>query len=96
MKTADARPRVKIVRPPVFLFVLALSAMLVMMSGCSRGPAESNVNLNVNTNGYPQPYARGGMMMKAAMMDSAPTPEVEAGTSQVSMSADGVIEVQMP
>jgi len=50
MKTADARPRVKIVRPPVFLFVLALSAMLVMMSGCSRGPAESNVNLNVNTN----------------------------------------------
>jgi predicted secreted protein len=31
--------------------------------------------------------------MKAAMMDSAPTPEVEAGTSQVSMSADGVIEV---
>jgi len=29
-------------------------------------------------------------------MDSAPTPEVEAGTSQVSMSADGVIEVQMP
>src|ERR1043165_4268576 len=50
MKTADARPRVKIVRPPVFLFVLPLSAMLVMMSGCSRGPAESNVNLNVNTN----------------------------------------------
>jgi predicted secreted protein len=31
------------------------------------------------------------MMMKAAEMDS--TPEVEAGTSQVSMSADGVIEV---
>ena len=51
------------------------------------------VNLNFNTNGYPMPYARGGMMMKAAMADSAPTPEVEAGTSQVSMSADGVIEV---
>ena len=33
---------------------------------------------------------------KAAMADSAPTPEVEAGTSQVNMSADGVIEVQMP
>ena len=45
-------------------------------------------------NSYPIPYARnGGMMMKAAMADSAPTPEVEAGTSQVSMSADGVIEV---
>jgi predicted secreted protein len=36
------------------------------------------------------------MMMKAAAMDSAPTPEVEAGTSQVNMTADGVIEVQMP
>jgi len=37
------------------------------------------------------------MMMKAApaAMDAAPTPEVEAGTSEVSMSADGVIEVQM-
>jgi predicted secreted protein len=35
--------------------------------------------------------------MKAAAMDSAPvTPEVEAGTSQVSMTADGAIEVLMP
>ena len=50
MKTAAARPRVNIARPPVFLFVLALSTTLVMMSGCTRGPAESNVNLNVNTN----------------------------------------------
>jgi predicted secreted protein len=36
------------------------------------------------------------MMMKAARAESAPTPEVEAGTSQVSVNADGVIEVQMP
>ena len=37
------------------------------------------------------------MMMKAASADmaAAPTPDVEAGTSEVSMSADGVIEVQM-
>ena len=55
------------------------------------------VNLNLNSNGYPQPYMRSAMMMKAASpaMDAAPTPEVEAGTSEVSMSADGVIEVQM-
>jgi hypothetical protein len=32
------------------MLVLALSATLVTVSGCSRGPAESNVNLNVNTN----------------------------------------------
>lgn len=31
-----------------------------------------------------------------AMMDAAPTPQIEAGTSQVTVSADGVIEVQMP
>lgn len=54
------------------------------------------VNLNFNTNGYPQPYERGAMMMKAAMMDAAPAPEVEPGTSKVTMSADGVIEVQIP
>jgi predicted secreted protein len=40
---------------------------------------------------------RAPMMMKAAgMADSAPvTPEVEAGTSQVSLTADGSIEVLM-
>jgi len=55
------------------------------------------VNLNLNTSGYPQPYQRAPvMMMKAARAESAPTPEVEAGTSQVSVNADGVIEVLMP
>ena len=43
MKIAD-------VRPPVSIFVLALSATLITVSGCARGPAESNVNLNVNAN----------------------------------------------
>ncbi len=38
------------VRPPVFIFVLALSATLITVSGCARGPAESYLNLNVNTN----------------------------------------------
>ena len=51
MKTADARPRVVIVSPRVFCFVLALSATALMLSGCTRGPAnETNVNMNVNTN----------------------------------------------
>ncbi len=60
------------------------------------GKSYKIVNLNLNTSGY-QPYMRAPMMMKAASMDSAPvTPEVEAGTSQVSMTADGAIEVLMP
>ena len=51
MKTADARPRVEIVRPPVLIMILVISAMLVTVAGCARGPvAETNVNMNVNTN----------------------------------------------
>jgi len=50
MKTADARSRVMINNPRIFHFVLALSVTVITISGCSRGPAESNVNLNVNTN----------------------------------------------
>ncbi|UZE30024.1 SIMPL domain-containing protein [Pseudomonas asplenii] len=57
------------------------------------GKSYKIVNLNLTSGGYPQPYARAPMMMKAAEMDSAPTPQIEAGTSEVKMSADGVIEV---
>jgi predicted secreted protein len=34
--------------------------------------------------------------MKMDMMESAPVPEIEAGTRQVTINADGIIEVQMP
>ena len=50
MKTADDRPRLLICSPRVFSFVLILSVTVIALSGCTRGPAESNVNLNVNTN----------------------------------------------
>jgi hypothetical protein len=44
MKTADAKP-------PVLILILVISAMLVTVAGCARGPvAETNVNMNVNTN----------------------------------------------
>lgn len=50
------------------------------------------VSLNLGSGGY-QPVMR-TMAMKA--MDGMATPEIEAGTRQVSIAADGVIEVQMP
>lgn len=60
------------------------------------GKSYKLVNLNLNTSGYPQPYQRAPvMMMKAARADAAPALEVEAGTSQVTVNADGVIEVLM-
>ena len=77
--------------------VNAFKARAQLANDALGGKGYKIVSLNLNTNGYPQPYMRGAMMMKAAApaMDSAPTPEIEAGTSEVSMSADGVIEVQM-
>lgn len=55
------------------------------------------VSLNLNSAGFqpPAPMYRGAMKSMAAM-DAAPTPEIEAGSSQVQVSADGVIEVLMP
>ncbi|MFO2464958.1 SIMPL domain-containing protein [Pseudomonas sp. 15FMM2] len=77
--------------------VSAFKARAQLATDALGGKGYKIVNLNFNSNGYPQPYARSGaMMMKAEAMDAAPTPQVEAGTSQVNMSADGVIEVQMP
>ena len=76
--------------------VAAFKARAQLATEALGGKGYKIVNLNLNSNGYPQPYARGAMMMKAAAMDSAPAPEVEAGTSEVSLSADGVIEVLMP
>lgn len=77
--------------------VNAFKARAQLASDALGGKGYKIVSLNLNSNGYPQPYMRGAMIMKAAApaMDSAPTPEIEAGTSEVSMSADGVIEVQM-
>ena len=77
--------------------VTAFKARAQLATDALGGKGYKIVNLNLNSNGYPQPYMRAPMMMKAAAMDSAPvTPEVEAGTSQVSMTADGSIEVLMP
>jgi predicted secreted protein len=50
------------------------------------------VSLSLGSGGY-QPVMR-NFAMKS--MEAMPTPDVEAGTRQVSISADGVIEVQMP
>ncbi len=51
------------------------------------------VNLNLGSGGSYQPEMR-NFAMKA--MDAMPTPDVEAGTRQISINAEGVIEVQMP
>ncbi|MDH0748352.1 SIMPL domain-containing protein [Pseudomonas sp. GD03842] len=77
--------------------VTAFKARAQLVTEALGGSGYKLVNLNLNTSGYPQPYLRAPvMMMKAARADAAPTPDVEAGTSQVSVTADGVIEVAIP
>lgn len=54
------------------------------------------VSLNLSSSGFSRPpiYARSAKMMSSAMSDeSSAIPEVEAGSSEVSMIADGVIEI---
>ena len=77
--------------------VNAFKARAQLATDALGGKGYKIVNLTLNPTGSPQPDMRSAMMMKAAApaMDAAPTPDVEAGTSEVSMSADGVIEVQM-
>ena len=57
------------------------------------------VNLNLNGSGFERPpmYARSAKMMVSAMSDQeSAVPEIEAGSSQVSIVADGVIEIALP
>ena len=77
--------------------VSAFKARAQLVTDALGGNGYKLVSLNLNTSGYPQPYMRAPvMMMKAAREDAAPTPDIEAGTSQVSVTADGVIEVAIP
>ncbi|GIZ11628.1 SIMPL domain-containing protein [Pseudomonas sp. NCCP-436] len=54
------------------------------------------VSLNLNAGGFQPPMYAYAAAKGMAMMEAAASPEIEAGTSQVTVSADGVIEVQTP
>ncbi|WP_298184140.1 SIMPL domain-containing protein [uncultured Pseudomonas sp.] len=77
--------------------VAAFKARAQLATEALGGSGYKLVSLSLNTGGFQRPMPMRMEMMKgAAMMDAAVTPEIEAGTSQVSINADGVIEVQMP
>ncbi|MDP3846333.1 MAG: SIMPL domain-containing protein [Pseudomonas sp.] len=60
------------------------------------GKSYKLVSLSLNGGGFQPPQPMRMQMESMSMAKSAPTPEIEAGSSQVSVNADGVIEVQMP
>ncbi|UUY10366.1 SIMPL domain-containing protein [Pseudomonas sp. J452] len=77
--------------------VAAFKARAQLATEALGGSGYKLVSLNLNSGGF-QPV----MPMRAMAMDSgsfsksAPAPQIEAGSSKVSMAADGVIEIQMP
>ncbi|HKV36899.1 MAG TPA: hypothetical protein VJP89_21340 [Pyrinomonadaceae bacterium] len=90
MKTADARPRVEVVRPPVLILVLVISAMLVTVGGCARGPvAETNVNLNVNTNTNANVAPVNANVAVAPSTMAAREPDAYRGTLVFSAETEG-------
>lgn len=52
-----------------------------------------NLNINTNSNVYPQPYLRASMAMKAPM-DSAAAQEISAGETKINATADGTIQLK--
>ena len=77
--------------------VEAFKARAQLATEAVGGKGYKLVSLNLNSGGF-QPV----MPMRAMAMDRGSfskreaAPQIEAGTSRVSMSADGVIEVQLP
>ena len=77
--------------------VAAFKARAQLATDALGGSGYKLVNLNLNSGGFQPPMPlRMSAMKGATMMDAAVTPDIEAGTSQVTINADGVIEVQMP
>ncbi|TLP77917.1 DUF541 domain-containing protein [Pseudomonas nitroreducens] len=75
----------------------AFKARAQVLTDALGGKGYKLVSLNLNTSGAPRPMPVMRMAaMKADSYGGAPAQEIEAGTSQVIVSADGTIEVQMP
>jgi predicted secreted protein len=77
--------------------VSAFKARAELATQALGGSGYKLVRLDLNSGGFNHPAPMRMEAMKgAAMMDAAVTPDIEAGSSQVSINADGVIEVLMP
>ncbi|MDP2244486.1 SIMPL domain-containing protein [Pseudomonas sp.] len=77
--------------------VAAFKARAQLATDALGGSGYKLVNLSLNSGGFQPPMPMRMSAMKGAeRMDATVTPDIEAGTSQVTINADGVIEVQMP
>ena len=78
--------------------IKAFNARATLVSLAMGGNGFRLVNLNLNSGGFrpPMPMRMEAMKGMAMMSDSAAPQEIEAGSSEVTVNADGVIEVLMP
>jgi len=77
--------------------VKAFSERAQLATQALGGSGYKLVSLSLNSAGIvPPPFPRVAMMKSMDREAGAPAQEIEAGSSQVSIRADGVIEVQMP
>ena len=77
--------------------IKAFNARATLVSEAMGGKGFRLVSLNLNSGGFHRPMPMRMEAMKGmAMADAAPPQEIEAGSSEVTVNADGVIEVLMP
>ncbi len=78
--------------------VAAFKARAQLATEALGGKSYKLVKLNFNSAGFQpiRPMRMDAMASSLSMSKAAPVPEIEAGTSEVTVNADGVIEVQMP
>ena len=77
--------------------ISAFNARATLVSQAMGGKGFRLVSLNLSSGGFHRPMPMRMEAMKGmAMADAAPPQEIEAGSSEVTVNADGVIEVQMP
>lgn len=74
--------------------VAAFRARAQLATEALGGSGYRLVNLNLGSGGGYQPEMRSASMKFSR--DAMPTPEIEAGTREISVTADGTIEVQLP
>ena len=77
--------------------IKAFNARATLVTEAMGGKGFRLISLNLNSGGFHRPMPMQMEAMKGmAMADAAPPQEIEAGSSEVTVNADGVIEVLMP
>lgn len=76
--------------------VAAFKARAQLATEAVGGKGYKLVSLSLNGGGFQPVMPMRAMAMDSGFSKSAPAPQIEAGTSRISLAADGVIEVQMP